>query len=179
MDSGRRLDKLVRRCQKGDRRAWERLFTEFQPRLCYYLRRLDHSGDRVDDLLQDVWVKVVRKIEALEDPRAFVAWLYRIARNELYSQARVKDPFVSLSEGKVAEIPDEEEAMFKVEDGARIHQALARLKPQHREVLTLRFMEALSHQQIAEILDIKPGTVKSRVFHAKQSLRQVLEKSDG
>ncbi|MFC1760595.1 RNA polymerase sigma factor [Planctomycetota bacterium] len=176
MDSGKRLEKLVRRCQKGDRKAWETVFTEFQPRLRYYLRRLDASHG-ADDLLQDVWTKALHKIDTLREPRAFVAWLYRIARNELFSQGRVRDAFVEISDEQLHAIPSESEPEFIAEQGERIHQALTRLKPHQREVLTLSFMEALSHQQIAGILDIKPGTVKSRIFHAKQSLRRVLERS--
>jgi RNA polymerase sigma-70 factor (ECF subfamily) len=179
MDSGKRLDKLVRRCQKGDRKAWEAVFTVFQPRLRYYLRRLDGHDDGVDDLVQEVWVKALDKIESLREPRAFVAWLYRIARNELYSRGRIQDTFVEISEDQLGSIPDESEPEFAAEQGEAIHRALVQLKPHHREVLTLSFMEALSHQQIAEILDINPGIVKSRIFHAKQSLRLLLEKSYG
>lgn len=179
MDSRKRLDILVRRCQKGNCNAWDEVFVEFQPRLRYYLRCLDHSGDLVDDILQDVWVKAIDKIGSLRDPRAFVAWLYRIARNELYSRSRVKDPFVELSDEQVAKICSEAEPAFTAEDGEQIHRALARLTPYQREVLTLNFMEALSYQQIAKILDINPGTVRSRIFNAKKALQQVLEKNHG
>ena len=177
MNPGKRLDKLVRQCQKGDSRAWETVFTEFQPRLRYYLRRFDCNGTDVEDLLQNVWSKALHKIDTLRDPRAFLAWLYRIARNELLSHCRLQDPWIEISDEQMATIPDESNSDFTPEEGQRIHRALAHLKPNHREILTLSFLEALSHQQIAEILDIHPGTVKSRIYHAKQSLRRMLEDS--
>lgn len=179
MDPSKRLDKLVWQCQKGSPQAWDAIFTEFQPRLKYYLRRLDGSNIDVDDVLQDVWTKVVDKIDSLRKPHAFVAWLYRIARNEVYNRARCQEPVTELSDEHLATIPNEPEATFDTETGERIHQALVRLKPHHCEVLTLSFMEDLSHREIAEILDIHPGTVKSRIYHAKQSLRRLLENSYG
>ncbi len=179
MDPGKRLDKLVRQCQKGDSQAWGVIFTEFQPRLRYYLRRLDGNTLEIDDVLQDVWAKALDKIDSLRMPRAFVAWLYRIARNEIYSRARGQAQVTELSDEHLATIPNEPEPTFDTETGEQIHQALVRLKPHHREVLTLNFLEDLSHREIAEILDLHPGTVKSRIYHAKQSLRRLLENSHG
>ena len=175
MGSGIPFDKLIRRCQRGDRAAWETIFATYHPRLRYYMRRMGAAGQDGEDLLQEVWVKAIRRIETLREPRAFVAWLYRIARNELYSRTRVRNPSVELLDEQAAEFPAGGAPEFYADEGARVHRALARLKPHHREVLTLNFMEALSYQQIAEILDVNPGTVKSRIFHAKQSLRRYLE----
>ncbi len=170
---------LVRRCQQGDAAAFEELFRRFQPRLRYYVRRLDAGGDHTDDTLQEVWAKVVHGIASLRDRRAFVAWLYTIARNEVYGQAKVKDPFVELTEEHLEALTDDPEPVFREEDAARIHQALAVLRPAHREILTLCFLEELSHEEIAGILGLHAGTVKSRIHYAKQALRRELERDYG
>jgi len=170
---------LVRRCQGGDAAAFEELFRRFQPRLRYYVRRLDAGGDHTDDTLQEVWAKAVRGIGSLRDQRAFVAWLYTIARNEVYGKAKAKDPFVELTEEHLEALTDDPEPVFREEDAARIHQALETLSPAQREILTLCFLEELSHQEIAAILGLPTGTVKSRLHYAKQALRQELERDYG
>ena len=97
MNSEKQLQILVRQCQHGRRAAFEELFRRFQPRLRYYVRRLTADKNHsTEDVLQDVWIKVVSKIGSLKDRKAFVAWLYSIARNEVYSRARMPDPFASL-----------------------------------------------------------------------------------
>lgn len=179
MSSEDQLETLVRRCQRGERAAFEAIFRQFQPRLRYYVRRLNAGGDRVDDTLQDIWVKVVRQVGSLRDCRAFVAWLYAIARNEAYGQAKARDPFAELTDEHLELVTDNHEPEFSNEDAARIHASLARLTPAHREILTLCFLEDLSHQQIAAILGIRAGTVRSRIYYAKQALRKELEKDNG
>ena len=171
------LRALVRRCQRGERTAFEELFCRFQPRLRYYVRRLHADGDQADDVLQEVWGRVVRQIGSLRDRQAFVAWLYRIARNEVYGRARTTDPFVELTDEHLELVADEDEPAFHPEEAARVHDALDRLKPEQREILTLCFLEELPHRQIAGILGIPPGTVKSRIHYAKRALRQELERN--
>lgn len=180
MDSDKQLQTLVLRCRRGERAAFEELFRQFQPRLRYYIRRLSSNGSlSTDDVLQDVWTKVVSRIGSLKDCNAFVAWLYSIARNEVYGRARARDPFTSLDDENVESVADNHEPIFSDEQAAHIHAALEKLKPTHREILTLCFLEELSHKQIAGILGLRAGTVKSRIYYAKQSLRKVLERTDG
>jgi len=180
MDSEKRLHTLVQRCRRGERAAFEELFRQFQPRLRYYIRRLSANGSlSTEDVLQDVWIKVVNRIGSLRDCSAFVAWLYSIARNEIYGRARIRDPFTSLSEEDIESVARNHEPVFSSDQAAYIHAALEKLKPAHREILTLSFLEELSHKQIAGILGIRAGTVKSRIYYAKQSLRKELERTDG
>ncbi len=179
MDFEDQLEILVRRCQRGERAAFEAVFRQFQPRLRYYIRRLNPDGDHVEDTLQDIWVKVVRQIGSLRDGRAFTAWLYTIARHEAYARARIEDPFVELTDEHLELVTDNHEPVFSEDEATRIHVALARLTPAHREILTLCFLEELSHKQVATILGIRAGTVRSRIYYAKQSLRKELEKDNG
>jgi RNA polymerase sigma-70 factor (ECF subfamily) len=108
-----------------------------------------------------------------------VAWLYTVARNEVYGRAKGKDPFIELTEEHLESLTDDSEPVFREEDAVRIHRALETLRPAQREILTLCFLEDLSHQEIAGILGLPPGTVKSRIYYAKQALRQELETDYG
>ena len=179
MDFERQLEKTVCRCRDGDRAAFEELFAMYQPRLKYYVRRLDGNGAGADDMLQDIWLTVFKKIHKLKEPKAFNVWLYRIARNKVYSGFRRKERFVSLPKENELPVSGSDEPVFNADDAEKLHKALNKLKPHHREVLALSFVEQMPYESIADVVDCNIGTVKSRIFYAKQSLRQEMERHNG
>jgi len=176
---GKELEIIVLRCQNGDTDAFEELFERYQPRLKYYIRRLDETGTNTDDTLQDIWLTVFRKIHKLKDANSFPVWLYRIARNKVYGRFRQKQKFVRLPEEEHLPQLGNDEPVFTADDTERLHKALNNIQPYHREVITLCFLEKLSYQAIAEILGCSLGTVKSRIYYAKESLRKELESKNG
>jgi len=178
MEIDKLLQSIVHRCKKGDRAAFEELFEMYQPRLKYYVRRLDGGAANTDDTLQDVWLTVFKKIKKLKDVRSFNVWLYRIARNNVYDRFRRKDRFVSLPEEELP-VSGGDEPVFDADDAEELHIALKELKPHHREVLTLCFIEQMDYQSIAEVVDCRIGTVRSRIYYAKQSLRKEMDKHNG
>ena len=179
MEFEKQLEKIVHRCRDGERAAFEELFEMYQPRLKYYVRRLDSGGTNIDDILQDIWLTVFRKIHKLKDARAFAVWLYRIARNKVYDGFRRKDRFVRLPEEDEFSVSGSDEPVFDANDAERLHRALNELKPHHREMLTLCFIERMSYQSIAEVVGCNIGTVRSRIFYAKKSLRKEMERQNG
>jgi RNA polymerase sigma-70 factor (ECF subfamily) len=179
MDFEKRLEELARRCRDGERAAFEELFEIYQPRLRYYVRRLDSDSTNTDDILQDIWLTVLKEIQKLKDARVFAVWLYRIARNKVYDGFRRKDRFVSLPEEKDFPVSGDNEPTFDADDAEKLHKALNELKPHHREVLTLCFIEQMSYQSIADVIGCNVGTVRSRTFYAKQSLRAEMERQNG
>lgn len=179
MEFEERLLKIVHRCQDGDRTAFEELFEIYQPRLKYYVRRLDSGGTNVDDILQDIWLTVLKKIHRLKDTQSFVVWLYRIARNKVYDGFRCKDRFVKLPEDDKFPVSGSDESVFDVSDAEKLQRALIKLKPYHREVLTLHFIEQMSYQSIANVVGCSIGTVRSRIFYAKKSLREEMDRQNG
>ena len=179
MDFDRQLEKIVQRCQSGERAAFEELFELYQPRLKYYVRRLDGNGQSADDMLQDIWLTVFKKIHKLKDARLFTVWLYRIARNKVYSGFRRKERFVKLPQEKELPVSAADEPTFSPDDAEKLHRALNKLKPFHREVLTLSFIEQMPYQSIAEVLGCNVGTVRSRIYYAKKSLRKEMESQNG
>ena len=179
MDSGKELENIVLRCKSGDREAFEELFDLYQPRLKYYIRRLDNSSAETEDILQDIWITVFRKIRKLKDNNSFPVWLYRIARNKVFGRFRRSEKFIELPEEKEHRQYSDEDNEFSAEDAERLHKALNKIQPYHREVLTLSFIEQMSYQAIADVVGCSIGTVRSRIFYAKQSLRKEMERQNG
>lgn len=177
MEFDKVLESIVHRCKTGERAAFEELFEIYQPRLKYYIRRVGDCA-HAEDTLQDVWVTVIKKIKKLKDARCFNVWLYRIARNKVYDRFRKKDRFVSLPEEELA-VSGGDEPVFDAEDAERLHHALNELKPYHREVLTLCFIERMDYQSIADVVNCNIGTVRSRIYYAKQYLRKEMDKQNG
>src|SRR4051812_17156175 len=136
---------LVLRCQTGDEAAYRELVQRFGPRLRYFLLKLTVRTDRIDDLVQETWLDVLRQLPRLKDAGAFTAWLYRIAHGKAMLQGRRSGRELVGSEDVESAIEAEDEPGFSPEDAARIHAALDRLEPAHREVLVLRFLEDLSY----------------------------------
>ena len=179
MEFEKRLEKIVHRCQDGERAAFKELFDTYQPQLKYYVRRLDNEGVNADDILQDIWLTVFKEIHKLKDAQAFAVWLYRIARNKVYDGFRRKDRFVRLPEEDEFPVSGSDEPVFDANDAEKLHRALNELKPYHREVLALCFIEQMSYQSIADVVGCSIGTVRSRIFYAKQSLREEIERQNG
>jgi RNA polymerase sigma-70 factor (ECF subfamily) len=164
---------LVLRCQAGDQSAFEELVLRYAPRLAYFLRRM-LGPDRADDVLQEVWVAAFRGLARLAAPAAFSTWLYRIARDRAYRELRTtgRANYVPLEEDPVDVVDDE--PAFSADDAQRIHQCLNLLSPEHREVLTLRFIEDMSYDEIASVVGGKVGTIRSWIYYAKQALRRLI-----
>ena len=125
---------------------------------------------------QDISLAVIRNIARLKTTEAFTVWLYRIARSKAIRYLYAHPGDVPLDEEPLAvtDLPDDE--TFDAADAARVHSALDKLKPEHRDVLLLRFMESLSYEEIAEVVECGVGTVRSRIHYAKCALRRQLEK---
>jgi RNA polymerase sigma-70 factor (ECF subfamily) len=170
---------LVLRCQRGERAALEELVETWQRKLFYFLRRLSSTEEDAWDLLQQTWLKVLRGISALKEPRRLAPWLYRIARNAAIDHGQARSLHRDHLEQLSAAIESEEDCSVRnLDDVEEIHHGLLQLTLPHREVLTLYFLESMTVDEIAEVLEAAPGTVKSRLHHAKRALRAVLTKED-
>jgi RNA polymerase sigma-70 factor (ECF subfamily) len=128
-----------------------------------------------EDIFQDTWLTVIRRIYSLKSTDAFSTWLYRIARNKVYQQLRRKQKLSELNEN-VAVPNDTEDDVFSPEDAAKIHRCMKELRPEYREVLMLRFLEQMSYHEIAKVINCGLGTVKSRIYYAKLALKKEMEK---
>jgi RNA polymerase sigma-70 factor (ECF subfamily) len=159
------VEELVRRAQRGDADALEGLIRELAPylgRICGAIA-LEHG----DDALQDTLLAVVRHLGTLRDPLAVRGWARRIAVREARRCAHGgRDLPVDAHDLELVPGPGD------LADDADVRAVLSSLSPEHRAVLVLRHVDGLSEQEVAEVLDVAPGTVKSRTNRARASFRE-------
>jgi RNA polymerase sigma factor (sigma-70 family) len=169
---------LLVRCQRGDREAMEELVAVWEKRLFYYVRRIVDQEADAWDVMQKTWVKVFRRVKTLKDPQSFPCWLYTLTRNTALSHIRQR-PGARLASDTLdqcEDLPAENDSATFFEDVEAVHDALDRISSDHREVLTLSFLEDLSVEEIGRVIGVPQGTVKSRIHYAKRALRNVMEK---
>lgn len=173
-----RDDLLVLRCQTGEAHAFEMLVERWQLHLLNFAFRLTGNWAAAQDVVQDSWLVVIRGLVGLRDVGRFKPWLFQIASHKCADYWRRKRRATLLAEefGKAMPVGQEPVATGQREDLAT---AFARLSPDHRTVLALRYLEEFPVEEIAEILALPEGTVKSRLFHARQQLKQWMEKDNG
>lgn len=180
-DSERIYDEyLVASAQAGDRAAWERLVVRWQPRLLRHAWRLTGHADRAADLVQDAWVDIWKGLRALDDVVAFPAWAFRIVTRRCQrSWQAAERAHADLSD--IADTPHDSDdaaaadAMARDIDVARVQAAMADLPATQRAALSLFHLEDLSVAEISIALDVPPGTVKTRLMHARRKIRARLE----
>lgn len=174
---------LVLRAQSGDRGAFDELLQSVQQPLFGYLLRLVGERAVAEDVLQDAFVLIYRKLRWLEEPLCFRPWAYRIASREAFKALKrerrwaeqVRDEEVL--DALVA--PGVEEGEFEPELIERLPQLVARLSPASRAVLVLHYMHEMSLTEVADVLGINAGTVKSRLAYGLATLRRALAEEGG
>lgn len=165
---------LAIECLLGEPAAFDALVARWHEPLWRYLRRLTGDDDSAADALQDCWLRILRAMPRLRDPARLRPWLFGIARRTAMDRLRVQ--YAEPPETEVdpallaAELPDD----ARDDDLAAMHAELGRLPLIEREVLELFYLRELSLTQLAEVLDLPVGTVKSRLFRARQLLRRQL-----
>jgi len=164
---------LVLRGQAGEPEAFRLLVERWQPRLLAHAFRYTQSGDAARDVTQESWMAIVKGLSRLDDATRFRAWAYRIVANKARDWVRREQARRRAADG--APMPDIVDARAAAQDDmARIRDAVARLEPDQRLILSWFYLEDMSLREIAEALSIPTGTVKSRLFHARAALRASL-----
>jgi RNA polymerase sigma-70 factor (ECF subfamily) len=171
-------DLLVLAAQAGDAAAFERLAARWHPRILRHARRLTRDADAAADIAQDTWMAVVRGLGRLRDPSRFGPWALRIAGRRaadwIGSRAQARTRAAQGEDAPGAAVPD----TSGDERVARLRAAFRTLAAADRLLMTLYYVEGYSVAEAAIILEVPPGTVKSRLFHARERLRAELEVSD-
>jgi RNA polymerase sigma-70 factor (ECF subfamily) len=173
------VEMLVLRCQLGERDALDLLVRHCEPRLRFYLRRLLSDEADAEAVLQEVWLKVLRGLGRLRDPAKALPWLYALARNAAMDHLHTRYVDKDLAAAEAPEPADDADPFEPIDTAEEVYTGLARLGLAEREVLTLFFLQDLSVADIAAVLNIPPGTVKSRLFNARRALKAVLHKQGG
>ena len=167
---------MLVRYGRGDTSALDELVKHWESRLFYYIMRLVSNEDDGWDALQDTWFALIGSISKPWEPRDLVLWLYKTARHKAMDRLRerYKNRTLSVECEEISEVGERVET-FAFEDAEQVHRALGKISAPHREALTLFFLEDLSVAEIAKVLGIATGTVKSRLHFARKALRAVIE----
>ena len=178
-DSERIYDEyLVAATMTGDRPALTRLVARWQPRLFRHAWRVLGDVERAKDMAQEAWVDILRGLARLDDVAAFPAWAYRIVTRRCQrSFARTARDIVEFDadeSGTGVQTTEHDQGEFAAELG-NVAAAIARLPPAQRAALALFYLEELSVAEIAIAMDVPPGTVKTRLLHARRKVRALLE----
>jgi RNA polymerase sigma-70 factor (ECF subfamily) len=166
---------LVLRAQSGDRAALEAVLAHADGLLRPYATLMLRDADAADDVLQDVLLLVYRKLATLREPRAFAAWARRIASREIFRALRGQRAHEQRHEELPPDLPAGGDPPPPAEGLLqRRPELLARVSPASRAVLALHYIDDLSLDETAAILDLPMGTVKSRLAYGLATLRRVL-----
>jgi RNA polymerase sigma-70 factor (ECF subfamily) len=174
---GRIADELlVIRCQLGEPDAFDALIERWSRPLWLYIRRMSGGHGEAQDLLQDVWLRVIRGIARLRDASRFRGWLFGIARRTLMDRLRREYAELPTADDvDIAELAAQPELPGIETDVAFMEAALETLPTIEREVLTLFYLNDLTLAELAQALNVPVGTVKSRLFRARGMLRAAMQ----
>jgi len=164
----------VTRAQRGDSAAFSELVARYQDRIYRFLVRLTRSQDDAMEMTQETFLHAYQGLARWRPDARFATWLFRIARNLAFDLLRRGKcvEFVALEEdADIADpAPTPDAALETVQRYRLLEAVLARLPVEHREILLLREIEDMSYESIAAVLDLNPGTVKSRIARARTAL---------
>lgn len=178
---------LVARAQRGDKRAFELLVEKYQRKLARLLSRLIRDPVEVEDVAQEAFIKAYRALPGFRGDSAFYTWLYRIgvntAKNYLMAMGR-RAPTSTELEAEEAEGYDEGEQLRDIntpesvtlsrEIAATVNAAIDALPQELKTAIQLRELEGMSYEEIARVMDCPIGTVRSRIFRAREAIAEKL-----
>jgi len=180
--------RLVRRALRGDRKAFEMIVRKYQQPLVQYVGRMVREREQALDVSQEVFLRAYASLASFKPEYKFSTWLYRIASNYLIDSWRKKKlATVSIDQpleegaedGPCLQLADETASVVRnlemKELRKRLEGAIDRLPPYLRELFVWRHVNGLSYEEMAEVKRLPVGTVKNRVFQAKEMLRRWLE----
>jgi RNA polymerase sigma-70 factor (ECF subfamily) len=186
--SDREIDRqLVARAQRGDKRAFELLVEKYQRKLARLLARLIRDPAEVEDVTQEAFIKAYRALPAFRGDSAFYTWLYRIgintAKNYLMAMGRraptstevEADEAEGFEEGEqLRDINTPESVLLSNEIAETVNSTIERLPEELRTAIQLREIEGMSYEDIARVMDCPIGTVRSRIFRAREAIAEQL-----
>jgi RNA polymerase sigma-70 factor (ECF subfamily) len=180
--------RLITECLKGRTAAFGELVSRYQDRLFNTVYRLLDNADDAQDVVQEAFLNAYLSLDSFKGDSLFFTWLYRIAINTAISLKRKQRVVISMStcreNGGVAEPADASEygrpghALERAEEERRIQNALNRLSAEHRAVLIMKDMEGQKYENMAEVLQVPIGTIRSRLHRARVELRELLQQEE-
>jgi len=174
---------LLERCRAGDELAWEALVREYQSRVYAVTRHYLRDPEEARDTAQEVFIRLYQRLDAYDGRDSFKAWLLQVARNASIDRLRrikARPPAVDLQAAEI-ELPGGDDPAANAAGHARrrlLYRAIAALSPKNREVLLLKEIQGLKLEEVAGMLGLPLGTVKSRSNRARIELVGLLRRLD-
>ncbi|CAO1664569.1 RNA polymerase sigma factor RpoE [Salinicola sp. NYA28a] len=178
---------LVERAQKGDTRAFDLLVKKYQHKILGLISRYVQDHSEVQDVAQEAFIKAYRALGSFRAESAFYTWMYRIAintaKNYLVSRGRrplgsdldISDAEIVDQSGRLSDIESPEAAIARDQLEAAVFEAIEQLPDDLRTAITLREFDGLSYEDIATIMECPVGTVRSRIFRAREAVDKHIE----
>ena len=172
------MEEVIEACRGGDREAFRELFEAYKDRVYSIALRYSGNPAAAMDIAQDTFLKLLSRIGEYRAEASFDSWLYRLVVNSCideHRRGRRMTPFLGGLLGALC-APAESALhnLMRAETGQRVQDAVAKLAPEHRVVIVLRYTEGLAYDEIAQILGCSPGTVASRLSRAHKILERRL-----
>ena len=172
---------LISRARDGDREAFGALVEQYRDNVYRLAYRMCGNAYDADEAAQEAFVAAWRDLPNFRGDAKFSTWLYRLTTNAAIDVMRREKRHKAVGDGEMVEVADDtdspQETVERTEQQEAVQKALATLSDEYREVLLLRYMEELDYAEIAEVLKLPSGTVKSRINRAKAALKTALLKS--
>jgi len=194
LDDIQAVNALVRRCVSGDAAAWQEIVQQYHRRIYNICYRFSGSPDDAADLAQEVFIKMYRTLSTFDTTRAsFMTWVTTVTRNLLVDHFR-KGKYDRVTDSLDATPGNQEDGLTiaeQLQDGAAspealmrsqetrklVHEALRRLSPELREAVILRDLQDMDYKDIAKVLSVPEGTVKSRINRGRTELARLLQRT--
>lgn len=172
------LEDVIEGCRRGDREAFRSLFEAYKDRVYSIALRYSGNPAAAMDIAQDTFLKLLSRIGEYRAEASFDSWLYRLVVNSCiddHRRGRRMTPFLDgLLDAMCATSESALEKLMRAEKARRVQDVVAKLAPEHRIVIVLRYTEGLAYDEIATILGCSPGTVASRLNRAHKILERRL-----
>lgn len=163
---------LVLQCLKGNAKAFETIVDSYQQPLFNAAYRIVNDFDEAEDITQTAFIKAYEKLSTFNTKQKFFSWLYRIAVNESLNVAQQQKRFVKIDEYVISHHKEAEDHLHETDVQQSVQEAVSKLQQQYKTVIVLKHFQHLSYSEISEILEIPEKTVKSRLFTARNLLRE-------
>jgi RNA polymerase sigma-70 factor, ECF subfamily len=178
---------LVERVQQGDKRAFDLLVLKYQHKIISVVHRYMRDPADVNDVVQEAFIKAYRALPNFRGESAFYTWMYRIAintaKNDLISKGRrppssdidIEDAEYYSGNDNLHDVDTPENNLFRDELQTAVQNVIQSLPDDLRTAVTLREMDGLSYEEIAEIMECPVGTVRSRIFRAREAIDKIIK----
>ncbi|MCB0278380.1 MAG: sigma-70 family RNA polymerase sigma factor [Calditrichaeota bacterium] len=179
---------IIKRALNNDQAAYRELLTKYQHRVLILVKKIIYDAQEADDLTQEAFIKAFNNLQSFNFEFAFSTWLFKIATNNCIDYLRKKrlktfsmNKSIQQKDGETQQeyadsTPTIEREMIQTETSKQIMDAIEKLPPKYRQAIIMRHNEEKSYEEIAEILDLPLGTVKARIFRARELLNKSLRK---